>query len=270
MSMRLSTLLMGVCAALAVLSGTPLARAASQPFAVTTTLDGRSTLPSRIHWTVHPKLAATKVLEVDFVIDGKIRWAETEAPFVYGGHEEQGSYPGYLVTTWLPAGKHRFGVKVTDIDGRVATHTTVARVGAAPEPPAELRGVWTRTVTNADLSKSDPHFGNAPPFGAWKLVFDRAGLWELDSTGAGVVNEYSVKPGTLSLFAPIQEAPIVEDHIALSRYGAHNIGGNDCAWSGPFGTYSWSVSGTTLTLTATGELCGQRRAVLEGAWTRVG
>jgi hypothetical protein len=29
------------------------------------------------------------------------------------------------------------------------------------------------------------------------------------------------------------------------------------------------VTGTSLTLTPTDELCGQRRAVLEGTWTRV-
>jgi hypothetical protein len=268
---RTTRLLVGLCVAAGVLAGVPLASAAAaQPFAVRTSLDGLKTLPSRIHWTVHPALPADQVLEVDFVIDGKVRWAETDAPFVYGGHWDGGRYPGYLVTTFLTAGTHRFGVRVTDNDGRVATHTTVAHTGAAPEPPAELQGMWTRMVSNADLTKSDPAFGNPPPMGTWRLVFDHVGLWELDSTGAGVVEQDSVSPGVLSVYAPIQQAPSIEDHTATSRYGAHNIGGNLCNPTGPFGRYSWTVTGAGLTLTATSELCPDRRAVLEGTWTRVG
>jgi hypothetical protein len=266
---RISRLLVGLAASLAALAAVPLAHAAAQPFGVTTSLDGRRTLPPRIHWAVHPKLPAARVLEVDFVIDGKVRWAETSAPFVYGGHWDDGRYPGYLVTTFLRAGAHRFGVRVTDNDGRVATHTTVARVGATPEPPAELQGIWTRMVSNADLTKSDPAFGTAPPMGTWRLVFDHVGLWELDSTGSGLVEQDAVGPGVLSVYAPIQQAPIIEDHIATSRYGANNIGGNLCTPAGPFGQYSWTVTGNILTLTPGGDVCGQRRAVLEGTWTRV-
>ena len=269
MHTKVTRSLIGICGLIAALAAAPLAAAAPQPFAVTTTIDSRVTLPSHIRWIAHPKLPAKQVLEVDFVIDGKIRWSETQPPFVYGGDDEDGQYPGYLVTTFLGAGMHRFGVRVTDGDGRVATHTIKARVVAAPEPPAALAGTWARTVSNADLTKSDPHWGGPPPIGDWRLVFDKVGIWELDSTGSGIVNEYAVKGTALDVFAPIQQAPIVEDHIAVTRYGAHNIGGVDCTWSGPFGSYSWSVSGSTLTLTATNELCGQRRGVLEGTWTKV-
>ena len=234
MSPRSTRLAACLCVSLAALAAAPLAHPTAQPFGVSTSIDSRTVLPSRIHWTVHPKLPASRVLEVDFVIDGKIRWSETDAPFVYGGHDDQGGGTGYLVTTFLSPGRHRLGVRVTDNDGRVATHTISARVGAAPEPPAELQGVWTRAVSNGDLAKSDPRYGQAPPIGTWKLVFDRVGAWELDSTGAGIVNQDEIRPGVLTVFAPIQQAPIVEDHIAVARYGAHNIGGNDCTWSGPF------------------------------------
>jgi hypothetical protein len=267
---RSTRFLAATCLSIAVLATVPAVSAAAKPLAVSSSIDGRKELPFRIRWIAHPNVSASSVLEVDFLVDGKVRWATTDAPFVYGGQDDESRYSGYLVTTFLAAGIHRFGVKVTDSDGRVATHTTRARVAAAPEPPADLQGVWTRAVSNADLEKSDPTFGNPPPVGTWKLVFDRVGAWELDSTGAGIVEQYSASPGVLNMYAPIQQDPIVEDHTATARYGAHNIGGNDCSWGGPFGTYRYAVTGQSLTLTATGELCGQRRAILEGTWTRTG
>jgi hypothetical protein len=54
----------------------------------------------------------------------------------------------------------------------------------------------------------------------------------------------------------------------VSRYGYHTIGGVDCNEAGPFGTYQWTVTGATLTLTASSEGCPDRRAVWEGTWTR--
>jgi hypothetical protein len=270
MSARTTRFLVAACFSVVTLAALPAVSPAAKPLTVSSSIDGRKALPSRIRWIAHPTESASRVVEVDFLIDGKVRWATTDAPFAYGGGDDDSRYSGYLVTTFLAAGTHRFGVKVTDSDGRVATHTTRARVAAAPEPPSELQGIWSRAVSNADLEKSDPQFGNKPPVGNWRLVFDRVGMWELDSTGAGIVDQYSASPGVLNMYAPIQQDPIVEDHTATTRYGAHNIGGNDCTWGGPFGTYGYAVSGNSLTLTATSELCGQRRAILEGTWTRTG
>jgi hypothetical protein len=45
-------------------------------------------------------------------------------------------------------------------------------------------------------------------------------------------------------------------------------GGTDCTNAGPFGTYKWAVTGSTLTLTAMHEGCPDRGALWEGTWTR--
>jgi hypothetical protein len=55
-----------------------------KPFTVGSTLDGKTALPHRIHWTAHPTLPASRLNGVDFLIDGKVRWVEVNAPYTYG------------------------------------------------------------------------------------------------------------------------------------------------------------------------------------------
>jgi hypothetical protein len=231
---------------------------------VTSSLDGMTTLPSSIRWTATPKPSSAAISEVDFLIDGKVIWIEHIAPYVFGG-DDNGANRGYLVTTWLSPGAHRFTVRATGTGGTTATKTVTARVHAAPQPPAALRGTWTRTVTPADLTRARPE--HIPPTGQWELVFDKVGAWELDPVGSGRIYQYAVKGGTMEVEAPIQEAPITDTTGGISRYGHHGLGSNDCNASGPFGSYRWSVSAKTLTLTPIQEGCPDREDVFAGQWT---
>jgi len=246
-------------------------RLAGKP--TTSSLDGKTVLPQRTRWVVHPDVPDSAVREVDFIIDGKLRWVERIPPYYFGG-DENGTNPGYLITTWLTAGEHVFTSHVVSAGGKAATDVVTARVQPAPRPPAALGGTWTRTVTKQDQAKSTPVFGvgvgNVPPAGVWRLVFDRTGAWELDPRKTGIVNEDNVVADVVFAYAPISMAPC-SDHGAcgVKRFGHHDIGGRDCNAAGPFGSYRWSVSGARLTLTAIHEPCGQRRAVWEGTWTRV-
>ncbi len=246
-------------------------RLAGRP--TTSSLDGKTVLPQRTRWVVHPDVPDSAVREVDYIIDGKLRWVERIPPYYFGG-DENGTNPGYLITTWLTAGEHVFTSHVVSAGGKLATDVVTARVLPARQPPAALAGTWTRTVTKHDQAKSTPVFGvgvgNVPPAGVWRLVFDRVGVWELDPVKTGLVTEYDVVADVLFAYAPISMAPC-SDHGAcgVKRFGHHDIGGRDCNAAGPFGSYRWSVSGARLTLTAIHEPCGQRRAVWEGTWTRV-
>jgi hypothetical protein len=56
--------------------------------------------------------------------------------------------------------------------------------------------------------------------------------------------------------------------VGVSEFGAHGFGRCDCNETGPFGSYEWSASGDELTLKAKKEGCPNRRAILEGIWTR--
>jgi hypothetical protein len=246
-----------------------------QPLAVTSSIDGKTVLPQESRWLAHPNVAPANVAEVDFSIDGKLRWVEHSAPYTYAGDDGNG-HLGYLFTSWLKPGRHAFVARVKTTDGKTATDRVTARVLPAPTPPPALAGTWTRTLTKQDAAKADPKYGtdNVPPTGIARLVIDRIGIWELDSFGTGIVQAYSVSGHDLHADAPIQMVPkqASGDPGSIHRFG-HRIdagGGVDCDESGPFGTYHWSISNGQLTLTATHEPCGQRRAVYEGTWTRVG
>jgi hypothetical protein len=226
---------------------------------IKSTLDGKSSLPFRIRWIATP--SGGGVASVNFLIDGKLTWVEHKAPYVFNG-DDNGANKGYLITTWLTPGSHRFTARANFTDGTTTSETVTATVSQPPAPPAALTGFWTRIVTAKDLKKGDK---NGPPAGPWTLVFDRTGAWHLDPKGSGVVNEYDVRGNVIHVYAPIQMTP--RDR-GVSKYGGHNIGGTDCTAAGPFGSYKWSASAGKLVLKAIHEGCGNRRAIWEGTWTR--
>jgi hypothetical protein len=228
---------------------------------LTSSLDGQTALPLRTQWIATPEPADAVVAKVDFLIDGKLIWIEDRAPYVFGRDG------GYLITTWLAPGPHTFTARATAVAGGSVTDTVMATVHAAPQPPASLRGVWTRTVTDEDIAKSGADPSGLPPAGQWKLIFDQVGAWHLDPNGSGIGNQYDVHGNTINVYAPIQMAPLIEGQPTFSRYGHHDLGGYDCNASGPFGSYHWSISGGKLTLTPIHEGCPNRRAVWDGTWT---
>ena len=146
--LRRATLVVLLASVLALVAALPAATAGAStrgPFKVASTLDGKTVLPHRIHWVALPTLPA-QIKEVDFLIDGKVAWIEHGAPYVYSDND--GPHRGYLVTSWLSPGKHRFSVRAHAGDGLDAEDTVVAGVGQPPEVPADLAGTWRRTITN--------------------------------------------------------------------------------------------------------------------------
>lgn len=239
----------------------------AKPIRLTSSLDGKKVLPLRTRWLAYADVAPSKIKEVDFLIDGKLRWIEYYRPYNYGSDDLHGHF-GFLITTWLTPGTHRFTARVILYAGRPVSHTVVARVLPAPTPPSELAGTWTRNVTAEDVQKATS--GEGPPPGAWQLVFDSVGAWVLDPLGSGVVEQYEATSNGITAYAPIQMAPFSDGRGGVGRFGHHGIGGTVCREDGPFGNWTWSASGNQLTLTAVKESCGDRRAIWEGTWTRVG
>jgi hypothetical protein len=278
MSPMRRVLYLGLIAGAVAATGAAAEAIAATAPKVTSTLDGKKVLPIRTHWIAHTRIPASQVTRVDFLIDGKLRWTDTapisgSAGSYAFGNADSLSTEGFLVTTWLTPGAHRFSVRVTEATRTKAVDTVTARVLPAPQPPSALAGAWTRVVTAEDVQKAQPQYGSPPPVGTWKLVFDQVGAWELGPLQTGVVDQYDAEAGTINVYAPIQMAPLSCDQGGtcqggVSRFGYHTIGGDDCTWSGPFGTYQWTVTGTTLTLTAIHEACGDRQAIWEGTWTR--
>jgi hypothetical protein len=245
------------------------AAAAKQPktFKVKSTLDGKTVLPQRIHWLAFPRLPSSQVRQVEFLIDGKVRWVESRAPYSYS---DDG---GYLVTSWLSPGRHRFTVRATSWTGRRGIATVVARVIPAPSPDASLAGSWQREV--ATPVAPDPNYpGDAVPAGTWTLTFDQRwiasqfpGTFDPKTspqTAAGnvLLDDYTPESNTLTLYGAVTTGPF-NPRVAAG-------GGWWCGPGGPKATYTWSVSDTTLTLKPiVADACSQRGGIYAGQWTRV-
>jgi len=227
------------------------------PIKVRSTLDGRRVLPQRIRWVGFTTLARARVRQVSFLIDGKIRWIEQNPPYSY---DDDG---GYLTTTWLIPGAHRFTVRVRATDGRVASRTVVARVVPAPPVPEKLAGSWQR-----DVQQTTPDFGG--PLGIWTLTFERRwiqdrapGEWNPDTGAGGMIDNYWL-PGATTFD--------IDGSVSFKPYSdADAEAGWWCKPSGPKATYSWSVQGDTLVLAPLGgeDRCRERGDVYTGTWTRV-
>jgi hypothetical protein len=235
---------------------------------VTSTLDGKTVLPHRIHWLAFPHLAGAQAAKVDFVIDGKVRWTERQAPYTYS---DDG---GFLVTSFLSPGRHRFTVRMRTSDGHVLSDTVRARVLPAPAPPALLEGMWRHDVANAVPADPGASADQPVPAGTWTMVFDKRWLETTapgtfdpvasKTSGLGYIidNDYTPGPTSFHIAGSVTIGPVVD---------ADPRGGWWCEAWGPPTDYSWSVSGDTLTVAPAGgsDPCHQRGAILTGQWTRV-
>jgi hypothetical protein len=264
-------LLVAVCAtALSLI--TPGLAAAAKAVTVTSILDGMTVLPRHLRWVAMPRLASSQIDKVEFRIDGKLRWVEQNAPYVYGS-DEAGLHKGYLVTTWLTPGRHRFTVRV--IAGkRTGSDTVTARVLPAPKVPAALAGTWQRTVPGPIPADPDAASTNPAPGGTYAFAFDPRWVKETNPgpytpinngtqtcSGCIELEDYLAGPSTLQLWGTVTTNLVT---------AANPIGGWWCYEDGPPTKYSWTVSGNSLTLAPIGgqDACHQRGTVWSGTWTR--
>jgi hypothetical protein len=241
-------------AALAASSG--FAGGNAKTLKVTSTLDGRRVLPTRIHWTARPGIASSKVEEVDFLIDGRLAWVEHKAPYAYGNDGN------WLVTSFLKPGMHTFTVRALTLPRRpIAADVVKARVVAALPPPSELAGSWTRVVTDEDVKKCTSD--QCAPAGTWGLTISSRGWAVRDPEGGGGLFDVAYLAG-----GKLQMRPTIE----YPTYPNANNGGW-CGDTDPLSVWTGvpSSDGKTLRLDPAGtDPCGDRASVIEGTWTRTG
>jgi hypothetical protein len=248
--------------AFAIAASPAVARAGTggaHPFVVKSTIDGKTELPQRVHWIAKPGIAASKVVEVIFLIDGKIAWVEHKPPYVYGNDGN------WLVTSAFKPGLHRFTVRTTTADVKTVSKTVKARVLPAAAPPAQLAGSWQRTVTKEQA-------GSDTPPGPWGITIDSTGWIIRDPDGfracacGNWIDAAYISSNLLELRSGIWTQPN-NDQVKL--------GGNGwCNDTNAPVQYTWAVSADTLTLTLNGpDLCGdstgKQDGVVAGVWTRV-
>ncbi len=223
----------------------------SAPPSVTSTLDGHSALPHRIHWQAFPSVPAADITEVDYLIDGRVLWVEHNTPYFYGS--DSGNYGNYLVTSFLTPGPHQFTVKLVTVDGKTASNTVTATVPAAPAPPTALAGTWW------SFQEQGPLGSNAPPTGYWRLIISKVGWQIYDTAGTGDL-----------LDVAYLSADLLEVRTGMAtghpNYDLNGWCDND---PGQPVRYRWSVTPAGLSLHfAGGNACPGFNGFMTSAWTR--
>jgi hypothetical protein len=260
MQMRpgLATLIL-LCFVITVSSA--LAESGTERFTVTSTLDGRTVLPLRIHWIAHPHIALSQVQAVDYSIDGRRAWVEHHPPYYYGNNE--GNYGNWLVTSFLAPGLHTFRVRAVTLAGRTATDTVRARVIAAPAPPSNLAGAWTRIVTPDDLKKGEP----GPPAGRWTFHVTSIG-WGGDGSGAATAGDIPGWSGQ-----DRWDVRYLPNGNVVMGPEINTPNEQNGAFCGVDPLHTWTVAlsadDQSMTLNPEGQdSCSDRVAILQGTWTR--
>jgi hypothetical protein len=229
-------------------------------FSVSSSLAGKVVVPIRSHWFGSTDLPPSQLDRVEFVIDGTVRWIEHDAPYNYAS-DHKGRDRGWLVTTWLSPGRHRFVVRIFDKSGQSAEAGVTARVVASPIAPSVLtRGTWQRVDRPSEL-----------------LWFDRVGITHAGADGTGVIHDYEITGRTLNVYGVVVAGVQEIDHGTCTGNGCKKVrrlgrtfevAGNDCSYAGPFGRYQWSVKGDQLTLKIIHEGCRGRGGFLAHTWKR--
>jgi hypothetical protein len=207
------TALLLVCGALAVLGASAsagTARHEAKAFTIRSSLDGRAVLPHRVRWIAY---ASAPVLfpGVEFLIDGKLVFANRLEPYAFaddGRDEESGTRKtGYLVTSWLAPGPHRFTVRGKAlVAGRrvTAEKTVTARVAAPTSPPAELAGTWQRRLDTAVPPDPDRLYRRvtAQP-GTYRIAIDPRYLRVSGPGPRHLKVDYVADPRTITIRGPV-------------------------------------------------------------------
>ena len=232
-------------------SGSPPPSSAAPQVSVTSTLDGHTTLPHRIHWVAKAQPLGD-ITEVDFLVDGKQLWVENNAPYYYG---DDGNY---LVTSFLKPGKHEFTVRAIDTEGASALDSVTATVASAPRPPAALAGTW---------KAFDHHSGHQQ-----SLVISSVG-WTFDAYppnpadgNGGLLDVAYLQPGLLEVRTGMATGH--DTHNGASVDADLNGWCNDAPGS-PV-RMRWSVSGDQLRLTfVSGSPCEGFLLDMRSPWHKV-
>jgi hypothetical protein len=218
---------------------------------IVSSISDGATLSNPLQWTAVPAgvRSADPVAQVDFLIDGRRRWTDRRAPFVFNG-DHNALHP------WILArGSHRLAVRlVTAHDKRVGT---ASRVTIAPSPmvASALAGRWTRRLTAADVRRTA---GRALPTGVWHARFAPNGVVFLAGPRGwrGTEAFTAIHTGLIALAGPV---------LWLAPEPRRGV----LCPSERLALYAWHVDGSALTLTSRHDRrCSNRAALFGGTWTR--
>jgi hypothetical protein len=215
-------------------------------------------LADPIRWTARViGVRAGRVIAVRFMIDGKLAHVERKAPYTFAGRGN------VLIPGTLGRGSHTLAVDALLRGGRRLTAASTATVSArARRVPAELVRHWTRTVSPAQVQRTEtsrrPEDGEPLPLGTWKLRI-----------GADAVARY---------VDPTPAHDLTVGQVRFKRGGRlvvgnevpnfPNAGGYFCSDAVGTGEYRWSLDGNTLLVKAVHDPeCADRNSFWNGRFT---
>jgi hypothetical protein len=201
------------------------------------------------------------VQEVDFLVDGRKEWVETQPPYFFDDDHQ-------LLTPWLLGdGKHVLvarAVTLTGASADAAAHVTVRTDTSENEI---IAGTYHRRVEPADQRRVQPYrvpskgaFGNVSPTGTWTLRIrangEIVGVDPSGDTTVPFVEPYTLTASTLRLYGP-----------AVWRQPDPSSPSLFCEPEKP-SDYTWSMAGDSLTIKNVQKVCADRDIVFVGTWTR--
>jgi hypothetical protein len=216
-------------------------------------------LTDPVRWQADFKgLTAADVSEVRFLIDGKVEHVERLEPFEFAGTHN------LLLPGTLAPGSHTFAVDARLVDGGRLTAASTARVSRRAQPiPAAVIGKWTRTVTRAEVRRTEgfrnPEFGEPLPVGRWTVAIGADGVARYTDpyrrSDSLTVGQVRFEPGGRL---------VVGDEIP-------NAGGEGyfCPETVGTGSYRWAVRGDSLVGDVVDDReCADRNSFWNGTFTR--
>lgn len=235
---------------------------APTPPTVSMTIADHSPLTRAVPWQVMAKAAGDDfVSEVDYLVDGKTMWVEHNAPYFFDDDHQ-------VLAPWLLGeGTHVLTAHVVTVDG--ATADVTAHVGVRMNVAADkqIAGTYHRLVTRADQRRTEAYrvpskgaFGEESPTGRWTLHVKANGeIVGVDPTGNEknpFVEPFTLTGSSMTLYGPAvwrQPNPDEPNLFCEPEKAGH---------------YTWSLDGSSLTITAKDKVCADRDIVFVGTWTR--
>jgi hypothetical protein len=236
--------------ALSLASCGPSSHRAAPPPRVVSSISDRATLVGALRWTAVPAgvRLTDRVARVDFLIDGRRRWTDRHAPFVFND-DHNALHP------WILArGSHRLAIRLVTTRGTTVGTASQVTVGATQQVPSTLAGRWTRRLTTADIRRTA---GPTLPTGLWHARFARDGvIFFTGPRGAGGTEAFTaIGSGLIALAGPVLW--LAPEQLRRGLCETERIA-----------PYGWQVRRSALMLTTRRDhRCPNRAALFGGTWT---
>jgi hypothetical protein len=204
-------------------------------------------------------IPASDVAVVRFLIDGKLGYLARTAPYVFAGRGN------LLLPGTLGPGSHVFAVDVTLTDGHHLTTAAAAVVSAtAPGVPRQVLGLWSRTVTAAEVARTQNFRDPVDPIPL------SAGTWQVSIGADGVARYTDPTPAHDLTVGQVRFEPggrlVVGNQIPGFPHASQ---GGFCGDTVGDGIYQWSLHDNALTIQVVSDhQCANRNSFWNGTFTR--